>query len=262
MSILEALILGLVQGLTEFIPVSSSGHLVLAQHFMGIAPSLTFEALVNLGTLLALLVYFRKRIWDILVRLFRDKEFRLIRNLLISAIPVGLVGLLFKGFFESAAIQNPTIVVIMLLSVGIIMVVLEKLPTRGLVKELDQLSPKRAVIIGLAQLVSLIPGTSRSASTMIAGKLMGLTYAKAAEYSFLLSIPVIGAVVLKSMLDPEGIAYIQNNFDVWLTSNITAFIGGLLAVGFMLKFLGKGNFKIFGYYRIGLAAIITVLLVL
>lgn len=263
MDIIQALVLGALQGFTEFIPVSSSGHLVLAQHFMGIEPSLTFEALVNLGTLLALIVYFWKRIWDLAVRLFVKREFKLAGNLLISAIPVGIVGLLFKGFFESASVQSPLVVAATLLLVGVLMVVLDKLPTKSKVKELDQLSPKRAGIIGLAQLLSLIPGTSRSASTMIAGKLMGFDYAKAAEYSFLLSIPVIGAVVLKStLLDSEGIAYIQTNFGVWLASNIAAFICGLLAVSFMLKFLAKGNFKIFGYYRIVLAVLIVVVLYL
>src|SRR5690348_3801853 len=98
MTIIQALILGALQGLTEFIPVSSSGHLVLAQHFMGIDPSLTFEALVNLGTLLALIVYFWKRLWDLAVRLLVKRESKLVVNLLISAIPVGIVGLLFKSF--------------------------------------------------------------------------------------------------------------------------------------------------------------------
>lgn len=260
MTILQSIVLGLIQGLTEFIPVSSSGHLVLAQHFMGIDPSLTFEALVNLGTLLALLFYFRKRIWDILVSLVKQREIKLIRNLIISAIPVGVVGILGKNFFESAAVQSPVVVSAMLLSVGLVMVVLDKLPKLEPLKSGDELSPKRAGIIGIAQIVSLIPGTSRSASTMIASRLMGLNYQKAAEYSFLLSIPVIGAVVVMGMLNAEGVAFIQNNFGQWLASNIAAFVGGLVAVSFMLKFLAKGNFKVFGYYRIILGIVIIALL--
>lgn len=260
MTILQSILLGLIQGLTEFIPVSSSGHLVLAQHFMGIEPSLTFESLVNLGTLLALLAYFHKRIWNILLRLINERDFRLTRNLIISAIPVGVVGILGKGFFESAAVQAPIVVCVMLISVGLVMVFLDKLPMLSRLKTLDQLSPKRAGIIGLAQVISLLPGASRSASTMIASKLMGFDYRQAAEYSFLLSIPVIGAVVLINMVSPEGVGYIQNNFGSWLASNIAAFVGGFVAVSFMLKFLAKGNFKVFGYYRIGLAAIILAIL--
>lgn len=262
MTIFQAIVLGALQGLSEFIPVSSSGHLVLAQHFMGLQHSASFDALVNLGTFLALVVYFRNRLWDIAVRIVQKHEYRLARNLFISALPVGLIGFLFADFFVSSFIQSPVVVVIMLVVVGVVMIVLDKLPKLSETKSGEGLTPRRAITIGLAQAISLIPGTSRSASTMIAGRIMGLSYQQAAEYSFLLSIPVIGAVLLKSMLDADGIAFIQNNFWPWLASNIAAFIGGLVAVNFMLKFLAKGNFKIFGYYRIALAFIIIILLII
>src|SRR5688572_5568310 len=103
-TILQAIILGGLQGLTEFIPVSSSGHLVLTQHFMGLPHSATFDALVNLGTFLALVFYFRIRLWDIAMRIIKEREYRLVRNLFISAIPVGLLGLLFADFFESSLV--------------------------------------------------------------------------------------------------------------------------------------------------------------
>jgi undecaprenyl-diphosphatase len=263
MTILQAVLLGTLQGLTEFIPVSSSGHLVLAQHFMGLEHSASFDALINLGTFLALIVYFRKRIWGALVRVFKNGDMRLGRNLLISAIPVGIVGFLLTDFFESTFIQNPNVVVLMLISVGVLMLFLEKLPKLSLQQDAESLPAKRAWIIGFAQVVSLIPGTSRSASTMIAGRLMGLSYQKAAEYSFLLSIPVMAAVILKTtFFDADGVAFITNNFGAWLASNIAAFLFGLLAVSFMLKYLAKGNFKAFGYYRIALAAIIVIFLYL
>lgn len=262
MDILQAIALGALQGLTEFIPVSSSGHLVLAQHFMGLEHSAAFDALVNLGTFLALVVYFRKRLSEIVVRLFKQRDTRLAKNLLISAIPVGLVGLVLSDFVESAAVQSPYVVVVMLVAIGLVMIFLDKIPKLSKQEGLEDLTPKRASIIGLAQVVSLIPGTSRSASTMIAGRLMGLTYKQAAEYSFLLSIPVMAAVIAKSMLDSDGAAFITSNFVPWLVSNISAFVFGMVAVSFMLRFLEKGNFKVFGYYRIGLAAVIAVLLLL
>lgn len=263
MDVFQAILLGGLQGLTEFIPVSSSGHLVLAQHFMGLEHSATFDALVNLGTFLALVVYFRKRIWDALQRVFKKGDFRLGRNLIISAIPVGVVGLLFADFFESTLIQNPNVVVFMLVSVGVLMLFLDKLPTLSEQKDAEGLPASRAWIVGAAQVVSLIPGTSRSASTMIAGKLMGLSYAKAAEYSFLLSIPVMAAVIIRTMFfDPDGMSFIADNFTAWLVSNIVAFVCGLFAVSFMIRYLAKGNFKVFGYYRIGLAAVILILLYL
>jgi undecaprenyl-diphosphatase len=256
MSILDGLILGILQGLTEFIPVSSSGHLVLGQHFLGLQTSPTFDILVNLGTFLALLVYFWRRILGILQRIFKQRDWRLARNLLISAVPVGLVGFLFADFFEQAFIQQPLTVAIMLALIGILMIAVEKLPKLGQLQSEDQLTPARAALIGLAQVVALIPGTSRSGSTMVAGRLVGLSYQQAAEYSFLLSIPVMGGVLLKGFLGHAGREFIAANFGVWLVSNLAAFVCGLFAVGFMLRFLAKGNFKIFGYYRLALAAVI------
>src|SRR5258706_5569457 len=121
MSILDGLILGILQGLTEFIPVSSSGHLVLGQHFLGLQTSPTFDILVNLGTFLALIVYFWRRILGILQRIVQQRDLRLARNLLISAIPVGIAGFLFADFFEQAFIQQPFTVAIMLALVGVLM---------------------------------------------------------------------------------------------------------------------------------------------
>lgn len=256
MTVGDGLILGILQGLTEFIPVSSSGHLVLGQTLLGLQTSPTFDALVNLGTFLALLVYFWRRIWQIGERIIKQRDLRLARNLVISAIPVGVLGFFFGGFFEQAIIQQPLTVAIMLALIGILMIVLEKLPKFSAVREADELPAKRAIFIGLAQAVALIPGTSRSGSTMVAGRLAGLSYKQAAEYSFLLSIPVMAGVLLKSMLGHEGREFIAANFGAWAVSNIAAFLCGLFAVSFMLRFLSKGNFAIFGYYRLALAAVI------
>lgn len=261
MTIFDGLILGILQGLTEFIPVSSSGHLVIAQHFLGVEHSATFDSLVNFGTFLALVFYFRKRIWDIAVRIYKDRDIRLARNLIISAIPVGVVGLLFKDFFESSFVQSPWVVVTTLIVFGVIMIVLDKLP-RARDTSPEDLSVKRAGGIGLAQMCALIPGVSRSGSTIIAARLAGLTYAKAAEYSFLLSIPVMAGVVLLGFIGSDGREFIANNFAVWAVSNIAAFICGILAVGFMLKFLAKNNLVGFGYYRIGLALVVIATLLI
>jgi undecaprenyl-diphosphatase len=262
MSLFEALILGLIQGLTEFIPVSSSGHLVVTQYAMGFESTAMFDAMVNLGTFLALVIYFRKRIWGILLRLVNKNDWRLTRNLIISAIPVGIAGFFFSSFFESQLIQQPLVVAFMLVSVGLVMIFLEKFPRLSPVQTEDALTPKRSLAIGLAQMVSLIPGTSRSGSSIIAGWLVGLDFKKAAEYSFLLSIPVMAAVVLRGFLTEEGQHYIAENFGVWAVSNIAAFVSGMVAVGFMLRYLGKGNLKVFGFYRIVLAAVILLVLLI
>lgn len=260
MDLFQALILGLIQGLTEFIPVSSSGHLVITQYAMGFHSTATFDAMVNLGTFLALVVYFWPRIMAILKRLFVERDIRLTRNLIISAIPVGIAGFFFSDFFESQFIQQPLVVAFMLVSVGLVMIFIDKLPKLSPVATEDALTPKRSLAIGLAQMVSLIPGTSRSGSSIIAGRLVGLDFKTAAEYSFLLSIPVMAAVVLRGFLTDDGRHFIENNFGVWAVSNLAAFAAGMFAVGFMMRYLAKGNLKIFGYYRIVLAAVVLIVL--
>lgn len=257
MTIIESIILGAVQGLTEFIPVSSSGHLVIAQNWLGLQVSHTFEIMVNLGTFLALVIYFRKRIIELLVRIFRDRDIRLARNIVISAIPVGVIGFFFADFFAAPFIQHPLTVAVMLVGLGLAMIFIDKLPRASDIKEPDALTPKRAGFIGVAQVLALIPGTSRSGATMVAGRLAGLSFKQAAEYSFLLSIPVMAGVVLKGFLDEEGQAFVRDHFGAWVASNIAALIFGLVAVGFMLRFLGNGNLKVFGYYRIGLAVVVV-----
>lgn len=260
MTLFEAFLLGTLQGLTEFIPVSSSGHLVVAQHWLGLQSSPTFDMLVNLGTFLALLVFFRNRILEIADRVIRKKDFRLARNVTLTAIPVGLAGLFFSEFFEQPAIQQPLVVAVMLASVGLVMIFIDKLPRLSPIVQEDDLSAKRSFGIGVAQMFALIPGVSRSGSSIIAGRLAGLTYQKAAEYSFLVSIPVMAAVVLKGFVGSEGRQFISEHFWVWVISNLAAFGFGLLAVGFMINYLKKGNFKIFGYYRVGLAAVVLLVL--
>lgn len=261
MTILDGLILGILQGVTEFIPVSSSGHLVIGQYFLHIQHSATFDSLVNFGTFLALVFFFRKKLWALAVRLIKERDIRLARNLFISAVPVGVAGILFKDFFESASIQSPWVVVTTLIVFGVVMIVLDKLP-RASDTEPETLHAKRAAGIGLAQMLALVPGVSRSGSTIIAGRLAGLTYAKAAEYSFMLSIPVMAGVVLIGFVGSDGQEFIANNFAVWAVSNIAAFICGVLSVGFMLKFLSRNNLVGFGVYRICLALVVIATLLL
>jgi len=259
MTILDGLILGILQGVTEFIPVSSSGHLVIGQYFLHVQHSAVFDSLVNLGTFLALVFYFRVRLWELAVRLFKDRDIRLARNLFISAVPVGVVGIVFKDFFESAFIQSPWVVVTSLIVFGVVMIVLDKLPHAS-PTEPENFTVKRAGSIGLAQMLALVPGVSRSGSTIIAGRLAGLTYAKAAEYSFMLSIPVMAGVVLMGFVGSEGRDFIANNFAVWAVSNIAAFVCGVLSVGFMLKFLARNTLVGFGIYRIALALVVIAML--
>lgn len=258
---LEAVILGLIQGLTEFIPISSSGHLVIAQTFMTGASDHLFLEFINIGTMLALLVFFRKKIWKIILDVFVNKNFILARNIIITAIPAGLVGFILASFIEHTPFfTSATVVVFTLAIVGLVMVVLEKLPKLSPVKDGEKLPWWRALIIGGAQVLALIPGTSRSGSTIIAGRLMGLSPAEAAEYSFLASLPIMAGVTLKVLLTDTD--YLVANAGTLFVSNLAAFLSGLLAVGFLMRYLSKHSLAVFGWYRIGLAVILaTILLV-
>lgn len=258
---LESIILGLIQGLTEFIPISSSGHLVIAQTFLSGASDHLFLEFINVGTTLALIVFFRKKIWQLLRDVFVNKNYRLARNIILSIIPAGLVGFLFASFIAETTFFNSAITVVFTLFIfGVLMVVLEKIPRLNKIEGGENLSKGRAFLIGVAQMIALIPGVSRSGSTIIAGRLLGLKPADAAEYSFLVSIPIMIGVTIKIFL--TDFDYLATHMNTFVLSNIAAFISGLLAVGFLMNYLSKHSLAIFGWYRIGLSLVVaTILLV-
>ncbi|MEP6710099.1 MAG: undecaprenyl-diphosphate phosphatase [Candidatus Saccharibacteria bacterium] len=261
MSIFEAIILGLVQGLTEFIPISSSGHLVIAQTIFSGASDHLFLEWINIGTLAALLVYFRLRIIGIVKDIFQNKNYSLARNIIITAVPAGAVGFVLSDFIAKTAFFGSIITVTFTLAiVGVAMVVLEKLPKASHVTSGEKLSPWRALIIGVAQILALIPGISRSGSTIITGRLMGLNAAEAAEYSFLASLPIMLGVTLKLVASSSDRHYFVDNASILILSNAVAFVSGLIAVGFLMSYLKKHGLTIFGWYRIGLAAILAITL--
>lgn len=261
--LVQTIILGLIQGFTEFIPVSSSGHLVIAQYIFSGASDHYFLEFIDIGTTFALLVYFRKRIGSIIVDVFKNKNIRLIRNIILTAIPAGIVGYLLSDFINSAHFFGSIVVVTVSLAVvGFIMVIVEKLPHANPVENGEKLSPMKALTIGLVQVLALIPGVSRSGSTIIAGRLSGLSSEAAAEYSFLASLPIMLGVMLKLFAGSAERSYLSDNLSMIIISNSIAFIAGLIAVGFMLRYLSKHSLALFGWYRIGLAAVVTVVLLI
>ncbi len=261
MGIVESIILGLIQGLTEFIPISSSGHLVVAQHFISGASDHLFLEWINIGTLAALIVYFWRRIVTIVMDIFVRHKFRLARNIMLTAIPAGLVGYFAADFINSQAFFGSiAVVTVMLTLVGFVMVILEKLPKASSVKNGEGLTIPRALAIGFAQVIALIPGTSRSGTTIIAGRLSGLSAKEAAEYSFLASLPIMVGVTLKVFVQNQ--AYLHQHLEMLLVSNAAAFVSGMLAVGFLMRYLSKHSLAVFGWYRLALAAVITVVILI
>lgn len=248
MEVVDAILLGLVQGLTEFIPVSSSGHLILLDESTSVDSSFAFDVLLNVGTLTALLIYFRKRIAEILRQIFKDKDYRLARNVIISTIPAVIVGGLFTDLFEDENVRNLNLVVFMLISVGILMIVLDHF-ARGK-KKVDDVSSQNALVIGLAQAVALIPGTSRSGSTILAGRFSKLSYEQAAEYSFLIAMPVLFGAIIRTLFDGDTTTLLSDHTGAVLAGISTSFLAGLAAIHFMLQFLKTRGLKLFGIYRI------------
>lgn len=263
MTILEAIILGLIQGLTEFIPISSSGHLVIAQYFMNGASNHLFLEWINLGTVLALIIYFWSKIWGAIKDVFVGRDYRLAINVVIAMLPAGLIGFFFAELIETHPFFGSVwTVVVTLFVVGVLLVVLEKLPKLPAVKDEAELPRSRALTVGLVQVIALIPGVSRSGSTIIAGRLMGLNAAKAAEFSFLVSIPIMLGVIAKLLIKESDRAYLIDNFAPLVVGNLAALISGILAVGFLMRYLEKRSLAIFGYYRIGLAVVLSCVLLL
>ncbi|MCI0514687.1 undecaprenyl-diphosphate phosphatase [candidate division KSB1 bacterium] len=263
MTLIEALVLGLIQGLTEFLPVSSSGHLVLGQAIFGISSEMkaeigvAFEVFVHFATLLAVVSVY----WQDIVKLVRaffsifkfntgtpeqkyhtDPDFRLMVLILAASVPAGLIGIALEDIIE-ATFTSPLLVACMLLVTGGIL-----FSTRFLTEKEQPLNSARAILIGFAQAVAILPGISRSGSTISTGIFCGLKREEAAKFSFLMSIPVIaGATLLKlkdMLVNPPPTTLI---FNIGM-GMIVAYLSGILAIKLLLKVIGKGKFEFFAYY--------------
>ena len=256
MNILESTVLGLVQGITEFIPVSSSGHLEITQRILGAGGRAEdfhfFLELINFGTLFALLFYYRQTIWEILQRVFVKKDYKLALYILITSIPAGIIGLVLSKVIEKLPFFSSLATIGFAMGfVGLIMIFVNKLPHLSKLKDENELTPGRALAIGLAQTFALIPGVSRSGSTIITGRVMGLDSKSAAKYSFLASLPIMIAVCGKSLLSSSSRAYIASNLGMLLLSNLVAFVSGLIALQIVMKYFKKENsIPSFGIYRV------------
>lgn len=260
MSIIDAIVLGLVQGITEFIPVSSSGHLVIFSHLLGVGNAFTFDVLLNFGTLLALIIFYKKLIWSITQRMFNGKEWPLVAKIIIATIPAVLIGILLKSQIEwlNGMIW---VVVIMLVVIGIPMILVGKPKDNADDREIEKsVGWKATAKIGLAQILAFIPGTSRSGITILAGLRSNLSAARAAEFSFLLAIPIIAGASLKTLLSDGGVGFIKDNLAAVAVGNIASFVAGILAISFLMKLIAKRGLKDFGWYRIVLAVLLVVFL--
>ena len=251
-----AIFLGIVQGLTEFLPISSSGHLVVLHDFLNfnLSSDLAFDVALHTGTFFALLIFFFK---DIIY--YITKERRMLWLIIIGAVPAGFVGLFLENIIEFY-LRNPWIVALMLIIVGIIFIVVEKYAKQQLT--LKTMTWKQALVVGIAQIISLIPGTSRSGITMVTGLAMDMKREQAARFSFLIALPIFFGATLKKGYDLSKIDIGSNEWGLILVGLITAFIVGYFCIKYLLKYLQKHTLDIFAYYRFALAAIIIIFLLI
>lgn len=252
--IVKYIFLGLIQGITEPIPISSSGHLVLAQHFLGIeTKKLTFELLVNAGSLIAVLIIY----WNDIVRLTKNgfsyvttrnekvkADFRFIIYLLIATIPAGLIGVLFNDII-SESLKGVRVTAITLLITGIALFLIRNLRGR---KQDGDLSMKDAVIVGLAQTVALIPGISRSGATIVAAMGLGMKPATALRFSFLLYIPVSVGGTLLSVTDIANDPDLATLFIPYISAFLISIIASYFALKWFMNIMEKGNLIYFSIY--------------
>ncbi|MDR0910979.1 MAG: undecaprenyl-diphosphate phosphatase [Methanobrevibacter sp.] len=259
MDILGGIILGLIQGLTEFLPISSSAHLIFTHEFLGIAPDLGFDVLLHLGTLFAVVAYYFKDIiamikafFSSIIDLFKGRFFKEIKEdnykklvwlVIIGTIPIGIVGVLFESEVE-AIFTSLWIPAIFLLVTGVLLYVSQRINVGN--KNIKELSLKETIIVGIGQALAIMPGLSRSGTTISTGLLVGLDKEFAAKLSFLLAIPaILGAVVVQ--IKDIGVGF-ESNLIPYIAGFIIAIISGYLAISFLLKLIKERSLDIFAYY--------------
>lgn len=265
MNILESAVLGIVQGLTEFLPVSSTAHLRIVPALVGWDdPGTSFTAVVQLGTMLAIVVYFWRELLHITVAWFKgivDKsvrpslEYKMGWYLILATVPIGVLGLVFQDQIKTGA-RNLWVIASTLIALALVLLVAEKVSTRSRGEE--QITTKDAVIVGGAQALSLIPGASRSGTTITAGLFRGLTREAAARFSFLLSVPAVvlsGLYELKDLGGKDGPGLGLTGLAV-----VFAFVSGLASIAWLMKWLARHSTYVFIYYRIGLGVLLMILL--
>jgi len=260
MSIIEAIILGIIQGLTEFLPVSSSGHIELGKYFLGVetTDNLLFSIIVHGATALSTIVVFRKDIWSIIKDLFAfewNESTEFSAKILLSMIPVGLVGILFEERIEALFNGQITLVASMLLVTGVLLSF-----TYFAKVSSGEVTFWKAMIIGLAQAVAILPGISRSGSTIATGLLLGIDKAKITRFSFLMVLPpIIGATLLKlkDYLEAPEIAS-DISISALGLGFISAFIAGILACTWMINIVKKGKLIYFAVYCVTIGLLVLI----
>lgn len=266
MDILEILILGFVQGIAEFLPISSSAHLIIFRDIFGIGSGtsanmdLTFDIALHFGTLLAIGVFFFKDFIKMIQKGFtkgvKDDDGKILWYLVAATIPAAIVGVLFEEAIENVVRSNYVVIAIALAVMGIIIYLADKFSKET--KTIKKMTLKDAILVGCSQVFALIPGFSRSGTTIAAGRVLGLDRESAAKFSFFLSAPVVLGAVCLQLIKGTTFSVIAANLGTFILGILVSFVIGLLCIKYLLKYLQKHNFKIFMIYRVVLAAVVLI----
>lgn len=272
-SIFETIIIAIVEGLTEFLPVSSTGHMIITQNVLGVESTefvKAFTFIIQFGAILSVVVLYWKRFFRLnhtpapedatpLRKFLHEYDFYW--KLFVAFIPAAVLGLLFSDAID-AMLEKVEVVAVTLILGGVFMLFCDRIFNKG--SEKTELTEKRAFWIGMFQCISMIPGVSRSMATIVGGMAQKLTRKAAAEFSFFLAVPTMFAATLFKMLklfmEPEGMEILTNNMGTLIIGNIVAFIVAMLAIKFFISFVTKYGFKAFGWYRIVVGGAILIML--
>ena len=273
MDIISIIIQGIIQGLTEFLPVSSTGHMIITQNLLGVESTefvKAFTFIIQFGAILSVVVLYWKRFFQLnntpapegasaFKRFLHKYDFYW--KLFVAFIPAAVLGLLFSDLIDEM-LESVTVVAVTLIIGGVFMLFCDKIFSKG--SESTKLTEKRAFWIGMFQCISMIPGVSRSMATIVGGMAQKLTRKAAAEFSFFLAVPTMFAATLFKMLkifmEPEGMQILKENLGTLIIGNVVAFIVAMLAIKFFISFVTKYGFKAFGWYRIIVGGIILAML--
>ena len=273
MTLFETIIIAIVEGLTEFLPVSSTGHMIIAQNLLGVESTefvKAFTFIIQFGAILSVVVLYWKRFFKLndtpapegasTLKCFLHK-YDFYWKLFVAFIPAAVLGLLFSDMID-AMLESVTVVAVTLILGGLFMLFCDRIFNKG--SEKTELTEKRAFWIGMFQCISMIPGVSRSMATIVGGMAQKLTRKAAAEFSFFLAVPTMFAATLYKMLkifmEPDGMEILKDNLVTLLVGNVVAFIVAMLAIKFFISFVTKYGFKAFGWYRIIVGGIILAML--
>lgn len=262
-STLTAAFLGLLEGLTEFLPVSSTGHLLLAGHFLGFeSKGRTFEVVIQLGAILALTSVYAALVTGVALRaLHDDAARRSIVSILLAFLPAVVVGLLAHDFIKNVLFETPTLIAIMLILGGFVLLIIDRIAPATVHHDALALPFGKSLIIGIFQCLAMIPGVSRSGATIVGALLLGVEKRAAAEFSFLLSLPTMGAAVAYDLFKNRDVLDFGAVWDIAVGFAV-AFMTALIVVRWALNYISRNGFALFGWWRIivGSAALTALLL--